>query len=654
MTLGPEVATPFTDEELHMQGNGGDHDGYGPIIMPVPESAGLPSKLKYYGKPPAMVFQYRDGAGQLLYCTLRYNDVNGKSKEVLPATWRVKQGASKPAWHLKGFAGDARPRPLYGLDRLAQQRDATVLVVEGEKKCALEWISLAEAFMWAGKAGAPVQCIAVTWSGGAGAVHCTDLAPLEGRDCIIVPDNNLPGEGAADALVPLLQKAKVKSLRRWKPLPQLPVGWDIADPVPPEIEPATIVRSILEAPELESREPRPHIPLHAYNRASFLDIARRKWMHANHFIRGQVSMTVAPGGYGKSSLELVNAAEMATGRGLMGPAPVGRSRVLYWNGEDPDDEIERRIAAICIRYDIDPTELHGWLFLGSKLSGGRLAGLNEKGTPTVNDELFDAICAFCREHHIDCIFFDPMIAFHSLAENDNNAMEFLIKDVFEPFATSLDAAVELCHHTRKPSAGYAGDLTVDDARGGGAAGNACRSVRVLNRMTAKEAELPKIIGEDRRLYLRVARDKSNMAPPAKACWMHLKDIELPNGDPNLDIPGDHVQAAVPWSYPQPFEGVSTEDMHWMRDTVRAGTYRKDARSPDWAGLPLLKRLKLNPADKADRKKASEIIRQWIANRVLKVDTRQDERRRPRDFIVAGDWATAADDPAGDSPLQSQH
>jgi hypothetical protein len=46
-------------------------------------------------------------------------------------------------------------------------------------------------------------------------------------------------------------------------------------------------------------------------------------------------------------------------------APVKRSRVWYINGEDPRDEIERRIAAVCLYYEIDPKELEGWLFIDS-------------------------------------------------------------------------------------------------------------------------------------------------------------------------------------------------------------------------------------------------------------------------------------------------
>ena len=44
---------------------------------------------------------------------------------------------------------------------------------------------------------------------------------------------------------------------------------------------------------------------------------------------------------------------MATGRKLLHDEPWGRSRVWLWNGEDPQDELQRRIAAACARYGID-------------------------------------------------------------------------------------------------------------------------------------------------------------------------------------------------------------------------------------------------------------------------------------------------------------
>src|SRR5262249_51782912 len=56
---------------------------------------------------------------------------------------------------------------------------------------------------------------------------------------------------------------------------------------------------------------------------AFADIPRRQWLHAGHYVRGQIVMTVAPGGYGKTSLVICNAIEMVTGHGLIGPPPVG-------------------------------------------------------------------------------------------------------------------------------------------------------------------------------------------------------------------------------------------------------------------------------------------------------------------------------------------
>jgi RecA-family ATPase len=84
--------------------------------------------------------------------------------------------------------------------------------------------------------------------------------------------------------------------------------------------------------------------LYAYKPRPWSQIPRRPWLHAKHYIRQMVVMTVAPGAWGKSSLLIVNALEMVLHRGLIGPRPVapGPLRVGYWNAEDPEDETERR------------------------------------------------------------------------------------------------------------------------------------------------------------------------------------------------------------------------------------------------------------------------------------------------------------------------
>lgn len=47
-------------------------------------------------------------------------------------------------------------------------------------------------------------------------------------------------------------------------------------------------------------------------------IPPRPWLYGQHLIRKQVSVTVAPGGVGKSSLTICEALAMVSGRELLG------------------------------------------------------------------------------------------------------------------------------------------------------------------------------------------------------------------------------------------------------------------------------------------------------------------------------------------------
>jgi hypothetical protein len=379
-------------------------------------------------------------------------------------------------------------------------------------------------------------------------------------------------------------------------------------------------------------------PLMPYEPRPFSEIPLRQWLHAGHYIRQQIVMTAAPGGYGKTSLLICNAVEMATGRGLIGPAPPdGQLRVGFWNAEDPDEEIERRIAAVCLHHNIDPASLREWLFLGSRLTGNRrVASADRAGNVMFDTRTLAGIERCITDLQIDCVILDPLIAFHRIPEGNNTLMEQVIKDGFGEIATRANCCIELSQHTRKPSQAQQGELTADDARGAGAIVNAARSVRVLNRMTKEEAELPKIAPEERRHYLRVSRDKTNLAPAGKATWVRLVSVQLPNSEGPR--PGDHVQAIETWTYPEALDGVSANDMYWMRDTARQGAYRRDPRSPDWIGRPLAKRLGLDADEPGDRKKLSAILKVWFANGVLAAETRKDASRHEREFIVPGAWS----------------
>src|SRR5262249_26329100 len=152
--------------------------------------------------------------------------------------------------------------------------------------------------------------------------------------------------------------------------------------------------------------------------------------------------------------------------------------------------------------------------LGSKLTGGRrIARVDKNGNVIFDKAMLAEINRLVVEHQIDVVIFDPLIAFHRVPEGDNGLMEQLIKGGFGELAVNGNCCVELSQHPRKSPQGQYGEIGVNDSRGAGAITNAARSVRVINRMTAQEAELLDIAPEERRLYLRLDRDKANLAPP---------------------------------------------------------------------------------------------------------------------------------------------
>ena len=110
-------------------------------------------------------------------------------------------------------------------------------------------------------------------------------------------------------------------------------------------------------------EPKSHSPdrqATAYVAPKAEDIPRRQWLYAHHYLRGIVSATVAPGGFGKTTLSLHDALSMTCeDPGL---------RVWYISAEDDLDELHRRIAAHFKRHNLHGYEVESRLFVDDKLS----------------------------------------------------------------------------------------------------------------------------------------------------------------------------------------------------------------------------------------------------------------------------------------------
>jgi hypothetical protein len=359
-------------------------------------------------------------------------------------------------------------------------------------------------------------------------------------------------------------------------------------------------------------------------------IPQRAWLLGGHYIRQAATATVAPGGWGKTTLTLYEAITMVAA-GLA---------VWYLSGEDPRVEIDRRIAAHCRQHGITLSELPGKLFVDDRSSFPMFIAKSPRAAAvTFDDKSLEQFEHAIVMAEIDVVMLDPFVSFHSVPENDNGCVDAVVKRI-AAIAQRTNSCIEISHHVRKMMMGFHQSITVDDSRGGGAIINAVRSGRVINRMNSTEADQAHIDPDQRHFYLRVDKGKRNMAPPDKAVWYELKSVELANGD--------HVQALATWDFPKVLDNVSIEDTDWVRDLVRRKAYRVDTRSSRWLGLELARRFKKNPQQKADISWMNKLIGIWLIADpppFKKMEMRDQDERKKRMFYVSLDAK-------GDTPYES--
>jgi hypothetical protein len=357
-----------------------------------------------------------------------------------------------------------------------------------------------------------------------------------------------------------------------------------------------------------------------------MNLPQRAWLYGKHYIRRFLTCSIAPGGHGKTSLAIVEALAMASRRPLLGITPTERARVWIWNGEDPMDELNRRITAAMLHHQIAPQEIEGYLFRNAgRETSITLATQTRSGT-MLNQSAIAALIDTIRQNQIDVLIVDPFVKSHKVNENDNVAID-LVATQWAQIADITNCAVELLHHPRKTGGS---EIGVEDARGAGSLIGAARSVRMLNKMTKQEAEDAGI--EDAWRYFRVDDGKASMAPPPeKAEWCKLASVPLGNGD--------NVGTAATWTWPNPFEGIAVHHLRAAQKEVsEGGPWRANSQADNWIGKPIAKALKLDAYKDSDRKRIKSLLKTWIRNGMFVVVTGAGRGRHKVQFVEVGTWA----------------
>lgn len=547
---------------------------------------------------PTVTYNYTDSNGSIIAQVDRFEWIEAGERKKTFRPWDAKARKYQAP----------NPRPLYNLQEVA--RTPEIILCEGEK-CA-------DALM-----GQNIP--ATSAMGGSNApIEATDWTPLAGRKVMIWPDNDATGLKYAEAARSAVLEAGALSCIILRIPNERPAKWDAADAADAGEDLSTIIRT-MRAPTAEAeRNGVPAVaPFRSWSAVDPRSIAARTFLYGKHYIRKFASVTVAPGGLGKSTLVLAECIAMATGRAILGVKPCGLLKVVYFNAEDPFDEIQRRVLAICQHYEIDQAELVGQLFIASGRDQELILSKGDDGA--IIEATFDLVERYAEAENIDVFAFDPL-ANMTEAPETNDAFRRLGKRISR-MADRLNCSVELVHHTRKLNGNEA---SVEDSRGGSALIGAVRAGRALNPMTAEDAAKA---GLDTHIdHFRIeAAGKNNLSRSSPhSTWFKRVSIDLPNGD--------EVASLEPWQWPDAFDGVSSHDALRVQtivgQTIPAPRYSSQAAG--WVGVIVADTLGLDLSDKNHRARVNSMIGTWVKTQVLAVtETHDSAKGRPTKIVVPG-------------------
>jgi hypothetical protein len=340
------------------------------------------------------------------------------------------------------------------------------------------------------------------------------------------------------------------------------------------------------------------------------DIPQWLWLYGWHLLRGEVAGTAAMGGTGKSTLSIVEALAMASGRSLLGPFVPAPLRVVLINLEDTRNTMDKRIAAVMRQYGLTAADVGDRLIVIAKGEVKiKIAKQRRSGDVERNEQDIAALIRLVTEHHADVLSIDSFIRTHRVNENDNSAIQEVV-ECFEDIAVEAQCAVHLWHHTRK-SGGE--KVTIESARGAIAFIDACRSARILETMSAKEHE--QLSGIEPGMlppgyYFRAFNGKRNFAPPAnQSDWFKIESLVLANGD--------NVGVVTAWRYPASQAAIPPEAIERILADIDRGMpngqrYSNDNAATTRAAWPIVQ--KHCPDKTEDQCRA--MVAAWIKSGVL--------------------------------------
>jgi hypothetical protein len=327
---------------------------------------------------------------------------------------------------------------------------------------------------------------------------------------------------------------------------------------------------------------------------------------------------------------------MASGKPLLGVKSRGQFRVWLWNGEDPRDELDRRISAAMQHYGLTPDDVGDRLLVDSGMEQEIVLAKEARDGALIVEPVAGALISALQRKQIDVFTADPFVSSHKVSENNNGAIDLVVKR-WAKIAYVTRASIELVHHVRKTNGE---EVTVEDARGASALVNGTRAARALTRMTGKEGQSLGV-AEPWRYFRSGGVAKGNMTPPYglpadRAEWFTLKSEQLGNGQgEGLEaiMTGDAVGVVTRAALTTMAAAHDPGEVEKALQLIRSGNWRADPRAGDaWVGHAVAQAFGLDASDSGDKATIQGMLKQWRREMRIRDEAGKDASRHIRQFV----------------------
>jgi RecA-family ATPase len=216
--------------------------------------------------------------------------------------------------------------------------------------------------------------------------------------------------------------------------------------IPPsaDAEPSTIERLEAELGQYQAR--RPTAPLTLVSPSAWRDVPLpdMRWLATNRIPAGDVTILSGDGGGGKTTVALQLAVAVEQGLGDWLGTTCEDGQVIFFSGEEPENEMRRRLKRVARQRGIEPADILGLHFHFADPDRCML-GISRPNGSMAPTELFESFAAAALAVRPALIVVDSIAAVFGGNQNDRvHARTFV--GMFRRLAREADCAILLLDH----------------------------------------------------------------------------------------------------------------------------------------------------------------------------------------------------------------